>query len=134
MITSPPVRRRGLKLVKGHAWKTAVLVASRAEAWIETACPKPSCRSPVVASRAEAWIETGHAGQLCLGVYVASRAEAWIETRTLIATAELPDWGSPPVRRRGLKPAGWIFRSRIRPVASRAEAWIETWRQLRSYR
>mgnify|MGYP000865798304 CR=1 FL=1 len=58
---SPPVRRRGLKLLALRAVFSAELVASRAEAWIETyMCQRRYVRI-AVASRAEAWIETSDA-------------------------------------------------------------------------
>ena len=53
----------------------------------------------LVASRAEAWIETRYGiGRGCW-MSVASRAEAWIETKSGGGDG---DWySSPPVRRRG---------------------------------
>ena len=58
-------------------------VASPAEAWIETACPRRRCGSAcAVASPAEAWIETGAADLRRAPDRVASPAEAWIETLT----------------------------------------------------
>ncbi len=55
-------------------------VASRAEAWIETAYKFLPCGPVRVASRAEAWIETSEAELDKYIDKVASRAEAWIET------------------------------------------------------
>ena len=54
---SPPSRRRGLKhrLVEG---RTGGLVASLAEAWIETRYGIQGALGRSVASLAEAWIET----------------------------------------------------------------------------
>ena len=77
------------------------MVASRAEAWIETR------ESPLgrirwkVASRAEAWIETFFLSKARSPGLVASRAEAWIETFRL--DHDLIVRASPPARRRGLK-------------------------------
>ena len=57
---SPPVRRRGLKPVVPRAVVVGFIVASRAEAWIETVRQPFTFTTCVrVASRAEAWIETG---------------------------------------------------------------------------
>ena len=55
---------------------------------------------------------------------VASRAEAWIETIQI--RSDWHDIGSPPARRRGLKPKYDTTPQGISTVASRAEAWIET--------
>ena len=55
----------------------------------------------LVASRAEAWIETLIPVDQVDTVSVASRAEAWIETAAH-KTPTTPS-GSPPARRRGLK-------------------------------
>ena len=77
---SPPVRRRGLKLLRPCSLTASFFVASRAEAWIETSLGALWAALCVVASRAEAWIETLIAG--CTQIAVES----------------------PPVRRRGLKP------------------------------
>ena len=68
-------------------------VASRAEAWIETACSWRICASSNVASRAEAWIETVMLWIITPVSLVASRAEAWIETPSG------PDMASPNARR-----------------------------------
>ena len=57
--SSPPVRRRGLKPEFGHKPSMKKIVASRAEAWIETGLGQPCRKRYLVASRAEAWIETG---------------------------------------------------------------------------
>ena len=145
---SPPVRRRGLKRASGVAGAPAALVASRAEAWIETPVTCPNNALPRVASRAEAWIETTVSQASSRSSSVASRAEAWIETRPM-NTGKLAAITSPPVRRRGLKRGSarhdpavsgqsppvrrrglklpWRRPRRTsRAVASRAEAWIET--------
>ncbi len=101
--TSPPARRRGSKpaaccsmraaacrlprggvdrnIAEARAAGLVPLVASRAEAWIET-IHKPGQRNDDrVASRAEAWIETVFGRGRAVAGSVASRAEAWIETR-----------------------------------------------------
>ena len=87
-----PYQSRNLRLI----------VASRAEAWIETRIMRTLAAQFHVASRAEAWIETGNRDRQREIRSVASRAEAWIETY----------WNAK------LK--------RLVHVASRAEAWIET--------
>ena len=56
------------------------LVASRAEAWIETDNREAPPRAIRVASRAEAWIETLPSKLAAATSAVAYRAEAWIET------------------------------------------------------
>ena len=77
------------------------LVASRAEAWIETATTIYAIAASEVASRAEAWIETCiQSGGAACG-RVASRAEAWIETYS--AKPQHHAEQSPPARRRGSK-------------------------------
>ena len=78
VVESPPSRRRGLKLQPTDLF-ARWLVASLAEAWIETIRLPPSAYFTMVASLAEAWIETHN---LMAG-----------EKSTL----------SPPSRRRGLK-------------------------------
>ena len=55
---SPPVRRRGLKHATVQPKSATGLVASRAEAWIETNEDDAKEAEGMVASRAEAWIET----------------------------------------------------------------------------
>ena len=55
---SRPARTRGLKLAAPWSHKT-VIVASRADAWIETHVPRLANFRHDVASRADAWIETG---------------------------------------------------------------------------
>ena len=55
---SPPVRRRGLKLEFFGCPFSCCIVASRAEAWIETMEAANNAYLSAVASRAEAWIET----------------------------------------------------------------------------
>ena len=80
----------------------------------------------MVASRAEAWIETTSPPKAETMSSVASRAEAWIET-ALIALRTNSDMESPPVRRRGLKLYSVTHKLAFyENVASRAEAWIET--------
>ena len=119
---SPPSRRRGLKLAAKQTCCKASLVASLAEAWIETCnwcCCRRWCR---VASLAEAWIETSKPTfyrfvprsppsrrrglkrhTLCpdRDILVASLAEAWIETK--MGWLDRLPMESPPSRRRGLK-------------------------------
>ena len=77
---SPPVRRRGLKLLLVLPLMLSGLVASRAEAWIETGGRSRMRMEEDVASRAEAWIETRMHCIARNSQQVASRAEAWIET------------------------------------------------------
>ena len=77
---SPPMRRRGLKLSFGHVGSYSALVASHAEAWIETQSVAKPLESRLVASHAEAWIETGLRPSSLDSGMVASHAEAWIET------------------------------------------------------
>ena len=79
-LESPPARRRGLKRVVERDGEPWFVVASRAEAWIETHLLAERVLKGLVASRAEAWIETAKRRPLWLGRRVASRAEAWIET------------------------------------------------------
>ena len=55
---SPPVRGRGLKLLKGKEDPRAAYVAPRAGAWIETLFKLYFCYAYLVAPRAGAWIET----------------------------------------------------------------------------
>ena len=55
---SPPSRRRGLKHVEPQFFYNLFMVASLAEAWIETGPMLWVERTPKVASLAEAWIET----------------------------------------------------------------------------
>ena len=86
---SPPARRRGLKPAERWLRLLGYRVASRAEAWIETAIVDYPNPRPSVASRAEAWIETQ---VFCIG-----RLEP----------------GSPPARRRGLKR---LQHGRLRPL------------------
>ena len=122
-MRSPPSRRRGLKCLIASGCRTAIHVASLAEAWIEIffkrsiASYKPSppsrrrglkfayCSAMFgdlpVASLAEAWIEIIGLYSRCSVASVASLAEAWIE---------MPSYRnhtgyemSPPSRRRGLK-------------------------------
>ena len=81
------------------------LVASRAEAWIETPCSASAAASPRGASRAEAWIETFIKTARLPRRAVASRAEAWIETSSTATPIAATSW-SPPARRRGSKPPG----------------------------
>ena len=110
------------KNMKAQAWWS--IVASRAEAWVETSRRARRRRSIRVASRAEAWVETaaksdpittppcrlprggvgrnGVGGRGACGAAVASRAEAWVETWIAAVTAAVV-W-SPPARRRGSKP------------------------------
>jgi len=57
-LASPPARRRGSKQCALDNDVNGVLVASRAEAWIETSARAWCGRRRAVASRAEAWIET----------------------------------------------------------------------------
>ena len=77
---SPPARRRGSKLGQPDVQRRAALVASRAEAWVETSICRYWRNVNVVASRAEAWVET-------------RPGRPWWR----------PRW-SPPARRRGSKP------------------------------
>ena len=122
---SPPVRRRGLKPRGCLGENPRRPVASRAEAWIETNEQRPVAFTCWVASRAEAWIETTRMLRSTQHQDVASRAEAWIETWTA-GNAASAVMASPPVRRRGLKPLDASLQCRFPNVASRAEAWIET--------
>ena len=55
-----------------------------------------------VASRAEAWVETAIIRDVPFTLPVASRAEAWVETLSSLCVATLRET-SPPARRRGLK-------------------------------
>ena len=56
---SPPARGRGLKRSSARGWRTVIIVAPRAGAWIETLRVRELLRGRVVAPRAGAWIETG---------------------------------------------------------------------------
>ena len=56
------------------------VVASRAEAWVETYLFLSLPQYGDVASRAEAWVETGESPVSSRTGQVASRAEAWVET------------------------------------------------------
>ncbi len=78
------------------------MVASHAEAWIETAYRSLPVTADGVASHAEAWIETPEPPDLLGSARVASHAEAWIETGARNALPRTRR-GSPPMRRRGLK-------------------------------
>ncbi len=127
-VRRPPARRRGLKHLNDLKHLTAGIVASRAEAWIETMpeggrfrsarcgsggspparrrglkrdANRTLTRPAPVASRAEAWIETAWRLRPNIWASVASRAEAWIET--LAQGTSACARGSPPARRRGLK-------------------------------
>src|SRR3546814_16748025 len=55
---SPPARRRGSKRLSEARGFLEAMVASCAEAWIETYCHPDHPPRTVVASCAEAWIET----------------------------------------------------------------------------
>ena len=101
ILESRPSRTRGLKREANTA-QAAQIVASLADAWIETITKVPFEKCYVVASLADAWIETHQELIIWLMHYVASLADAWIETR------------------RGLSPLCTA------PVASLADAWIET--------
>ena len=76
-------------------------VASRADAWIETASVLEGGGSGAVASRADAWIETPSGKATDSDSAVASRADAWIETLCLMSLILLHL--SRPARTRGLK-------------------------------
>mgnify|MGYP007049771420 CR=1 FL=1 len=85
IVKSPPVRRRGLKHLISPEPLHLLLVASRAEAWIETSLPliaSATSMSPPVRRRG-----LKHNPLKCSAVsgVVASRAEAWIETQPYIA-------------------------------------------------
>ena len=56
------------------------MVASRAEAWVETGRAWDLLQRSAVASRAEAWVETLKPPSSRRNSGVASRAEAWVET------------------------------------------------------
>jgi len=90
-----------LKRVDVRELVAADVIASRAEAWIETDDVTLETTEGPIASRAEAWIETRRCTADAGVPGIASRAEAWIETRKN-ADDERSD-GSPPARRRGLK-------------------------------
>ena len=79
-MLSPPSRRRGLKLCKLHSVPMGLLVASLAEAWIETSdtvCPMYCSRSPPSRRRG---LKPGKHYAEKTRKEVASLAEAWIET------------------------------------------------------
>ena len=57
-MVSPPMRRRGLKPRDVSLHASIHLVASHAEAWIETLFVSVDGGVSQVASHAEAWIET----------------------------------------------------------------------------
>jgi len=50
--------------------------------------PGDEYQNPIVASRAEAWIETININIKVIPFHVASRAEAWIETRRITRLSE----------------------------------------------
>src|SRR5258706_1830724 len=75
------------------------LVASRAEAWIETCSRIATISRGFVASRAEAWIETFiGAGNGFITVSPPARRRGSKLVRRHSGSA---DWPSPPARRRG---------------------------------
>ena len=123
---SPPVRGRGLKLLRlSAAFQTMVLrsppVRGRGLKPGMAASSAPPCetagRHDCVAPRAGAWIETDRMVK-CVRSAVAPRAGAWIET----SMAFLRPRVSPPVRGRGLKPANGpsvIFRPSSPPCGGR---------------
>ena len=82
-------------VTRGH------VVASLAEAWIETQWIRRDPNGFPVASLAEAWIETYMQRKRDANVTVASLAEAWIEMLSL--SLHYITGASPPSRRRGLK-------------------------------
>ncbi len=58
-LPSRPMRTRGLKLGDRRLLRVWRLVASHADAWIETSPDIADALALTVASHADAWIETG---------------------------------------------------------------------------
>ena len=144
---SHPARVRGLKHAHINGIDSALCVAPRAGAWIETLTVQTLSGTVTVAPRAGAWIETSGHAIVSKERKVAPRAGAWIETRMCwtgpaSCTTSHPArvrglkrlwmlfllWfiQSHPARVRGLKPCTTSARCCTSCVAPRAGAWIET--------
>ena len=135
--------------MKPDAFRTVehnLLVASPADAWIETLALRKSSAWSRVASPADAWIETlgviGVQGNLmsrpprtrglkrpyCLScvIYGLSRPPRTRGLKHVLLIVSSSYFTSRPPRTRGLKPAQVAQLLRALCVASPADAWIET--------
>ena len=81
-VLSHLLQMRGLKLLEPADAKSAPLVASFTDAWIETELRRLPCKTAGVASFTDAWIETKARIMKARKREVASFTDAWIETHT----------------------------------------------------
>ena len=79
-VLSHLLQMRGLKLLEPADAKSAPLVASFTDAWIETELRRLPCKTAGVASFTDAWIETKARIMKARKREVASFTDAWIET------------------------------------------------------
>ena len=122
--TSPPTRRRGLKLSWLREHGAAEEVASHAEAWIETRCWTP-CAWPAASppTRRRGLKPAPLTLSDCPAKSPPTRRRG---LKQCGAHGGCCACASPPTRRRGLKRVNDSFQFGPFGVASHAEAWIET--------
>ena len=146
VLASPPTRRRGLKRGYDNCAANLSMVASHAEAWIETVGPRCQRRRPAspptrrrglkpeIVSQAISckWspptrrrgLKPSISWQTGRGGRSPPTRRRGLKPTIMAAQADLS--ASPPTRRRGLKLLARVARDGGLPVASHAEAWIET--------
>ena len=124
VLASPPTRRRGLKRGYDNCAANLSMVASHAEAWIETVGPRCQRRRPASPPTRRRGLKPEIVSQAISCKWSPPTRRRGLKPTIMAAQADLS--ASPPTRRRGLKLLARVARDGGLPVASHAEAWIET--------